>query len=98
MAKCEEALVGAETRFLGETGFLGVTINSPSPRRSPMKADLVVDVGNTRIKWGRCTASGISDLASLPQDDAAAWQAQLAKWSIAPRKTWVVSGVVPKRR
>ncbi|MBL8798403.1 MAG: type III pantothenate kinase [Planctomycetia bacterium] len=63
-----------------------------------MKPDLVVDVGNTRIKWGRCEKGAIRELASLPHDDPAAWQAQLAAWQLSGPRAWAVSGVVPKRR
>lgn len=63
-----------------------------------MKPDFVVDVGNSRIKWGRCSDTEITDLASLPPDNPAAWQAQFRSWSVDPRKQWVVSGVAPTRR
>ena len=47
-----------------------------------MKADLVVDVGNTRIKWGRCSADAVTDLVSLPAADPITWQLQLDQWHI----------------
>jgi type III pantothenate kinase len=59
---------------------------------------MVVDVGNTRIKWGRCAADAVRESVSLPPDDDAAWQQQLAAWDATGPFTWVVSGVHPQRR
>jgi type III pantothenate kinase len=58
---------------------------------------IVVDVGNTRIKWGRCEATQVIDCASLPPDDLPAWQVQLQAWGGGPW-SWAVSGVHPARR
>jgi type III pantothenate kinase len=63
-----------------------------------MKADVVVDVGNSRIKWGRCTDGGITDSVPLPPDDAATWQQQLDQWRLVGPCAWVVTGVHPARR
>ena len=63
-----------------------------------MHPDVVVDVGNSRIKWGRCAGSGIGDAASLAPDDPSAWAAQLQKWRLTAGTNWVVSGVAPLRR
>jgi type III pantothenate kinase len=59
---------------------------------------MVVDVGNTRIKWGWCADGKVRDSVSLPPDDALAWQQQLKAWTGAGPFTWVVSGVHPVRR
>jgi type III pantothenate kinase len=63
-----------------------------------VKPDVVVDVGNTRIKWGRCAADRVLDSASLPHDDEAAWQGQMDLWQIGPDSTWLLSGVRPSQR
>ena len=63
-----------------------------------MNVDIVVDVGNSRIKWGRCAAGSIAASASLPPDDPTAWQQQLDAWQIAGPLSWLVSGVQPQRR
>jgi type III pantothenate kinase len=63
-----------------------------------MKPDVVVDVGNTRIKWGRCEASCVAAMASLPPDAPEAWQRQLAHWKVQGPLVWAVSGVHPARR
>jgi type III pantothenate kinase len=60
--------------------------------------DFVVDIGNTRIKWGKCSAAAVEKVVSLPSDDPAAWKTQLQGWSILDKKSWVVSGVNPKTR
>jgi type III pantothenate kinase len=61
-----------------------------------MKPALVVDVGNSRIKWGLCRDSGPS--VSLPPDDPIAWQQQIDAWKLTGRLDWAVSGVHPHRR
>jgi type III pantothenate kinase len=66
-----------------------------------MKPDVVADVGNSRIKWGRCLEDRVADSVSLPPDDPEAWQKQLADWNLTnPDKSrlWAVSGVQPERQ
>jgi type III pantothenate kinase len=66
-----------------------------------MKPDVVVDVGNSRIKWGRCLEDRVAESVSLPPDDPEAWQKQLAVWNLTnPAKSslWAVSGVQPERQ
>ena len=31
-----------------------------------MTPDVVVDIGNSRMKWGRVTGGAVSDMVSLP--------------------------------
>jgi len=62
-----------------------------------MKPDVVVDVGNTRIKWGRCESGRVAAMASLPPDAPDAWQRQLADWQLRGALVWAVSGVHPAR-
>jgi type III pantothenate kinase len=64
-------------------------------RRAP---HLVVDVGNTRIKWGLCDAAAVVESASLAPDDSAAWQQQLDAWHLNGRLFCAVCGVHPQRR
>jgi type III pantothenate kinase len=61
------------------------------------RLDLVVDVGNTRIKWGLCGPGAIVAAVSLPPDDPVAWQAQLERWHREDRLCWAVAGVHPPR-
>jgi type III pantothenate kinase len=63
-----------------------------------MKPDVVVDVGNSRVKWGRCAADGVAEMTSLPHDDDRAWDARIGAWKIAPGSQWVVSGTEPSQR
>ncbi|MBI3823487.1 MAG: type III pantothenate kinase [Planctomycetes bacterium] len=59
---------------------------------------IVVDVGNSRIKWGLCSSAQVWSIAALPGDDAAAWQKQWLEWKLEPAQEWIVSGVHPLRR
>jgi len=61
-----------------------------------MKPNVVVDVGNSRIKWGLCGPDGVREACSLP-DEPAAWVRQMEVWTEA-RGLWVVAGVHPPRR
>lgn len=63
-----------------------------------MKVDVVVDVGNSRIKWGRCTPQGVTFLASLPPSDRAVWQEQWEWSGLTSELCWAVSGVAPTSR
>jgi type III pantothenate kinase len=69
-----------------------------------MKADVAVDVGNTRIKWGlrdRAT-SRVCRIASLAEDPQA-WKAQREAWlsegllAADPPPVWVLASVRPPR-
>jgi len=62
-----------------------------------VSVDVVVDVGNSRIKWGRCDAGGIRAAAALPMNSAA-WQAQIAAWDLTGPARWVIAGVRPEWR
>jgi type III pantothenate kinase len=70
-----------------------------------MKPHVVVDIGNTRIKWGLCAegAPRIGRTASLP-DDPSAWAQTLAGWRSQPPLAdmssplnWVLTSVQPAR-
>ncbi|MFL5243554.1 MAG: type III pantothenate kinase [Gemmataceae bacterium] len=61
-----------------------------------MKPAVVVDVGNTRIKWGRVVGQTVQDRVSLPPDDPSAWSEQILQWRLSPSVHWILSGVQPK--
>ncbi len=63
-----------------------------------MTPDVVVDVGNTRVKWGRCEAGQIVANSSLPPDSPELWQQQMDCWRLPARSSWVLTGVHPARR
>lgn len=62
-----------------------------------MTPDVVVDIGNTRIKWGRCTASAsrIESMIALPPGNPELWHRQAAAWELGLSTRWVVTGVNP---
>jgi type III pantothenate kinase len=58
--------------------------------------DVVVDIGNTRMKWGRCRDGRVTEVLRLSLDDEAAWELELAKLpaqSLA--RKWAVASVNP---
>ena len=63
-----------------------------------MIPDVVIDVGNTRIKWGLCRDGRVVGSASLPTDEPGPWQKQFDAWQLAPNCRWVVADVHPARR
>lgn len=62
-----------------------------------MNPNVVVDVGNSHIKWGLCAEGTVRSTCSLPLNEPASWRRQLELWPAA-RGWWVVSGVHPNRR
>lgn len=63
-----------------------------------MSVDVVADVGNSRIKWGRCHADRVAEAVSLPPDDSDSWQRQRQSWYNDRPLRWVICGVHPGRR
>ncbi len=63
-----------------------------------MRPHVVVDVGNTRVKWGLCATDGsrVIDAVSLP-DDPDAWQEQLRRWGDKASGNWILASVRPQR-
>jgi type III pantothenate kinase len=60
---------------------------------------ILVDIGNTRIKWGFCprgTRAAISEMASLRPNDKHGWEYQRTGWLGSGTCNWVVSGVHPE--
>jgi type III pantothenate kinase len=62
-----------------------------------MTPHVVVDVGNTRIKWGRCEGRAVTAVVSLPPDSPDVWREQLARWGVPTGAVWVLTSVVPPR-
>jgi type III pantothenate kinase len=60
-----------------------------------MNADVVVDVGNSRLKWGLCSAAGIRAIRALPEDDQISWNKAATDWDLPLRTRWVLAGVQP---
>ncbi len=61
-----------------------------------MTPDVVVDIGNSRMKWGLCEGKRVSEVRRLSLHDLAAWDAEFAK---IPRRSsacqWAVASVNP---
>lgn len=60
-----------------------------------MTPDVVVDVGNTRMKWGRCAGGRVAEMAALPLDRPAEWAQQLSVWGLTGPLLWAVASVNP---
>ena len=60
-----------------------------------MTRRVVVDVGNSRAKWGLGDGPRLVAAEAVPFDDPAAWQALLDRWQLGPDADWIVSGVQP---
>lgn len=63
-----------------------------------MKPAVVVDVGNSLIKWGRCAAGGVVEKVALAHDEPDSWEKQLAAWPLTGTSDWAVGGVRPQGR
>lgn len=60
-----------------------------------MTPDIVVDIGNSRMKWGRCERGRVAEMASLPLDDAGEWAIQLRRWGTGHPIRWALASVNP---
>ena len=61
-----------------------------------MTPDIVVDIGNSRMKWGRCDGVRVAEMVSLPHDSPVEWKRQAEAWGATEQTRWAVAGVVPK--
>ena len=62
-----------------------------------MTPDVVVDIGNSRMKWGVCSRGRVEKVLRIPLDECAAWEAELARIS-PPQfsdRQWAVASVNP---
>ena len=63
-----------------------------------MKPDIVVDIGNTRIKWGWMPPDDTPmKVASLPPDNETAWERQLSQLPVSDSVSWAIASVHPER-
>jgi len=63
-----------------------------------MTPEVVVDIGNTRMKWGLCRDGRVTEVLRLPLDEPAAWEvgsARLPPPAAAAGWTWAVASVNP---
>ncbi len=61
-----------------------------------MTPDIVVDIGNSRMKWGRCGGGQVRGMVSLAHDSAVDWKDQAKIWGVSEQTRWAVAGVVPR--
>ncbi len=65
-----------------------------------MTRHVVVDIGNSRIKFAladECDELDGGHVARLPADDGEAWDAQLRQWGVSRVAGWEVASVHPAR-
>jgi type III pantothenate kinase len=62
-----------------------------------MKPNVVVDIGNSRIKWGYCAQDRVGDVASLDPDNKDSWEEQIKPRVLKEPLQWAVAGVHPER-
>lgn len=60
-----------------------------------MTPDVVVDVGNSRVKWGRVKDGGIAEMVAFSHDDPVGWKRQAEEWGLSEGTRWAVAGVHP---
>lgn len=61
-----------------------------------MTPDIVVDIGNSRMKWGRCEDGVVAEMVRLPHDSPVDWKRQAEMWELSTITRWAVAGVVPR--
>jgi type III pantothenate kinase len=61
-----------------------------------MQPDYVVDIGNTRIKWGCCSGEDLSTIVALAEDPEI-WDRQFRQWAVPENACWVLASVQPQR-
>jgi type III pantothenate kinase len=59
--------------------------------------DVVVDVGNSRMKWGRCVGGEVAEIDAVPVNLASVWASRFDAWGGA-KLSWAVAGSNPERR
>jgi type III pantothenate kinase len=57
--------------------------------------DIVADVGNSRVKWGRVAGGRITEWVALSLTDPDAWGRQSSDWQMGVGCHWVIAGVNP---
>jgi type III pantothenate kinase len=55
--------------------------------------DVVVDIGNTRMKWGLCRGGRIERMAALQSANPDAWTAKAERWQVPRGAKWVITWV-----
>jgi type III pantothenate kinase len=63
-----------------------------------VNVDVVVDCGNSFIKWGRCSEAAVVEMATLKPANTEQWPIQLESWALKRKCHWLVSGSDPARQ
>jgi type III pantothenate kinase len=53
---------------------------------------VVVDAGNTRVKWGKCEGDRVVDMAAFDPADVSGFQRKAKEWNIPPDGLWILAG------
>lgn len=61
-----------------------------------MTPDVVVDIGNSRMKWGRVFGGRVAEAVAFAHDDAVGWKRQCELWGLTEPTRWALAGVVPR--
>ena len=61
-----------------------------------MNQGVVVDIGNTRMKWGRVIDGRIADVEALDPRDTTDWFMQVLEWELPKGTRWVLASVHPQ--
>ncbi|MGL4420649.1 MAG: type III pantothenate kinase [Gemmataceae bacterium] len=60
-----------------------------------MMPDVVMDVGNSRIKWGRVEAGRVTEMVALAHDSPVDWKRQWEIWGLRGDSRCAIAGVRP---
>jgi type III pantothenate kinase len=62
------------------------------------RVEIGVDIGNTRVKWGRVSDARVEEMVSL-SDQTTEWEGQASRWRLQAGATkWCLASVHPERR
>src|SRR5262245_28701376 len=76
----------------------GLRRSARQARATPMP-DVVVDIGNSRIKFCRCDAQGMRlPVHAMSVDDIDGWNRLAAEWGLKNGVVWAVGTSNPDRR
>jgi len=62
-----------------------------------MSPSIVVDIGNTRMKWGRVAGGAIADSVALGRYPTEEWQSIFDAWQLGDDSPWLIASVDPGR-
>lgn len=60
-----------------------------------MTPDVVVDIGNSRMKWGLCRNGRVSAMEVLEHDKPVDWKRLTEQWELGISTRWALAGVAP---